>query len=343
MSATARPGLARWNVTAVNDPDAFDRYRAGLADWYDASGFSDADIPRFFTEKTICQFGDFVLARGRSIGQTLTRGPEQIRRSGLDGVTLLLDFGGLEGDADGLTVSGRPGTVHIRHQARPSAARLATVDVITITMPREAAPSWLMEPHLHGASIDSGPAIGRILINHISALASTAPTMGLEQGINSIRAALILAEKAFRNSGRLSSNQTKAVYRSIRAAATQHIDRHLTEPQLGIVHLTNAIGVSRATLFRAFSESGGINRHITHQRLQRARSALLERIGRNPSVAEIAHTHGFVSEAHFSRLFKLAYGTPPGAVRPLRTLPEPDFSGDIRYDLLLDWMKGGPD
>lgn len=343
MSATARPGLARWNVSAADDPDAVDRYREGLSSLYEASDLGADPLIGFFTDNTIYEFGNIVLSRGRSIEQTLTRGPEEIRRSGLDSVTLLLDFAGMEGDIDGLSVNGRPGTVHVRHQNRPSRARVAAVDVITITLPREAAPDWLLDPRLHGASIGSGPAIGRVLINHMSALSSTAPALGLDRALDSIHAALVLAEKAFRNSGRLSSDQTRAVYGSIRAAATQHIDRNLTEPDLGIQQLTRAIGVSRATLFRAFSESGGITRHITHLRLQRARSALLARRGRSPSVAEIAHRHGFASEAHFSRLFKRSYGDPPGAVRPHPMSQTPPHSDDIRYDLLLGWMKGGPD
>lgn len=342
MSKVRRPDIARWSVTIEQDPDALDRYQEGLADWYGASEFDASALPLFFSDNLICRFGDFVVGRGRSIGQTLVRSAHEIRRSGMDGVTLLLDLGGMEGDVDGVRVSGRPGTVHIRHLWRPSAARAKVIDAITIVAPREAAPAWLLEPNMHGASITDEPAIGRVLINHILALAATAPTMGPEEGAASVRAALTLAEKAFLDTGRLSLDQTEAVYAGIRASATLLIDRHLTDPQLGIGRLTSAIGVSRATLFRAFAEIGGISSYIRRQRLHRARTVLLERVGRSPSVAEIAHAHGFTSEAHFSRLFKSAYGDPPGSVRSNPALTTRQERTNIRYDLLIDWMKGRP-
>jgi hypothetical protein len=245
MAVTARPNFTQWSISAANDPSALDCYREGLAGWYCASEFDEAALPRFFTDNVVFQFGDYVIGRGRSIGQTLVRGPGEIRRSGLDGVVLLLDLGGMKGDIDGVSVSGRPGTVHVRHLSRPSGARVTTVDAITIAVPREIAPVWLLEPKLHGACIDDGPAVGRVLINHMTALAAAAPGMSVEEGLASVRAALTLAEKAFRNSGRFAPDQTRALYAGIRATATALIDRRLTDPTLGVGSLIGAGSVAR--------------------------------------------------------------------------------------------------
>lgn len=339
MTVAPQAHIARWNISAANDVDALDRYRDGLSDWYGATDFEEAALPRFFTDNLVCRFGDYVVGRGRSIGQVLVRGAHEIRRSHLDGVVLLLDLAGMDGDIDGVRVSGRPGTVHVRHLSRPSGARVAMVDAITIAIPREVAPVWILEPRFHGASIDDRPAIGRVLINHMTALSAAAPRMGCEEGIASVRAALTLAEKAFLNTGQLAPEQTRTVYAGIRASADALIDRRLIDPDLGIGSLIGALGVSRATLFRAFADNGGINGHIRRRRLHRARVALMERDGRSPTVAEIAHSHGFVSESHFSRLFRAAYGEAPGAVRAGRALT-PCGVGDMRYDLVLGWMSG---
>ena len=104
MTVPSPTNIARWNISAANDVDALDRYRDGLADWYGATGFEEAALPRFFTDNMICQFGDYVVGRGRSIGQVLVRGVHEIRRSQLDGVVLLLDLAGLDGDIDGVRV-----------------------------------------------------------------------------------------------------------------------------------------------------------------------------------------------------------------------------------------------
>lgn len=343
MSGTALPSIARWNISAANDSSALERYRVGLADWYTASDFNEATLPRFFTDNLVCRFGDYVVGRGRSIGQTLVRGVREIRRSELNGFVLLLDLAGMMGEIDGVSFNGRPGTVHVRDLSRPSAGRVDAVDAITLAMPREAAPAWLLEPCFHGRRIDGGTAVGRVLINHLTTLAAAAPRMRLEDGVTSAQAALTLAERAFRNSGHFAPDQTKALYAGLRASATALINRRLDDPDLSIGDLIGALGVSRATLFRAFAADGGIAVEIRRRRLQGARAALLNRVGRQPTIAEIAHMHGFISESHFSRVFRTTYGAPPGAVCPVRPGPidHEQFDGDMRYDVVLGWIKGG--
>lgn len=340
--AGPRPEIARWSISAANDTTALDRYREGLGEWYAASDFDVSALPRFFTDNLICRFGDYVVGRGRSIGQTLVRGPGEIRRSGLDGVVLLLDLSGMKGEIDGVGFSGCPGTVHVRDMSRVSAGRVPTVDAITVSMPREAAPAWLLEPQVHGARIGGGQAAGRVLINHLTALAGAAPRMGVEDGVASIRAALTLAERAFRSSGNFSPDQTKALYAGLRASAGVLIDRNLKDPGLSVASLIDALGVSRATLFRAFAAEGGIKVQIRRRRLQGAHAALLDRVNRRPTIAEVAHMYGFVSESHFSRVFRGAYGEPPGAVRSGRANPSvfDPGEGDIRYDVFLGWIRG---
>lgn len=344
-AASARPGIARWSISAANDSTALDRYREGLGDWYAASDFDEAALPRFFTDNLVCRFGDYVVGRGRSIGQTLVRGVCEIRRSELNGIILLLDLAGMKGEIDGVSFSGCPGTVHLRDMSRPSAGRVSAVDAITIAMPREAAPTWLLEPRFHGARIDGAQAVGRALIHHLTALAGAAPRMAVEDGVASVQAAFTLAERAFTSSGRFAPDQTRALYAGLRTSAGALIDRNLNDRDLSVASLTGALGVSRATLFRAFAAEGGINVQIRRRRLQSARAALLDRVDRRPTVAEVAHMHGFVSESHFSRVFREAYGEAPGAVhsRPTGPAVSDQFEGDMRYDVVLGWIKGGQD
>lgn len=340
VGVSRRPRVARWNISAKEDVTALDFYRSGIAEWYEVSGFDEAESPGFFTQNTVCQFGDYSFGRGRSIGQTLSRGPAQIRRSGLDGVCILLDLAGMVGEVGGVDVDAPPGTIHFRDLARPSRARVGAVDAIVLAMPREAAPAWLVERPFHGLSISSSQGIGRLLCNHLMAFAEAAPQMSADDGIASVEAALLLSERALVNSGRFNPDQTRAVYRSLRASAVAIIDRGLHDPSMGVDRLTRELGVSRATLFRAFSETKGINGYVKRRRLQKARSAILKRVGHRPSIAEIAHACGFVSESHFSRSFRELYGVPPGSVLVNATAPDASVEGEMRYDLVLGWMRG---
>ena len=314
-------------------------YRNAIRDWY---AVSHVDPDRtFFTDNQVYQFGDYVIGRGRSTGQMLVRGPDEIRRSGLDSVAVVLDLAGMKGDADGRDISGAPGSIQLRNLARPSAFKAEAVDVIVLAMPRDRAPPWLVDKTLHGLSMDRTLKLSRLLRGHLMALVEAAPGLSVEVGVSSAEAALIMAEMAFKNTGQLNATQSEAAYGRLRASAVALIDLTLCDPELKIERLAQALGASRATLFRAFASSGGINLYIKHRRLERAREALRLRSGRHPSVAEIAHAHGFTSESHFSRSFLDHFGQRPGALEVHALPPRPSGNtGDIRYDLVLNWIGG---
>lgn len=333
----ARPGVAGWNISARDDASAEEFYRSAIRDWY---GVSEVDRNRtFFTQNRIYQFGDYVIGQGRSVGQVLARGPDEIRRSGLDSVAIMLDLAGMKGDVAGRDVKAAPGSFHVRDHARPSAAKVEAVDVVTLAMPRDRAPGWLTEPAAHGMSIDGTSLTSRRLSGLLMAILERAPGLSVDEGVACIEDALALAEAAFAGAGMLTTKHSDAAYRKLRAAAVVLIDQRLHEPALKIDDLLRALGVSRATLFRAFASSGGINLYIKQRRLERARGALLGRIGNSPSVAEIAHAHGFVSESHFSRSFRDRFGQPPGGLQAALPAIAED-PGGMRYDLLLGWMAG---
>lgn len=336
--SAARPGTAAWKITAGDNPYAEEFYRSAIRDWYAVSHL-DPDRA-FFTENLFYQFGDYVIGRGRSVGQVLVRGPDEVRRSGLDSVAVMLDLAGMKGDADGHDVNAPPGSFHLRDLARPSGLRVKAVDAIMLAMPRKRAPRWMTSQNIHGLTIDGTPQISRLLTGHLTALLQAAPGLSVEEGVSSIEAALVMVERAFKNTGNLTAAQSEAAYRRLRASAITLIDQRLHEPDLNIDQLIRVLGTSRATLFRAFASSGGINLYIRQRRLDRARDALRERAGRQPSVAEIGRAHGFVSESHFSRSFQDQFGFRPGAFQP--PVPAlPGAPGKLRYDLLLDWIAGG--
>ncbi|MGE5502336.1 MAG: helix-turn-helix domain-containing protein [Ignavibacteriales bacterium] len=96
--------------------------------------------------------------------------------------------------------------------------------------------------------------------------------------------------------------------------ATAFIEQNLASRDLTPEAVASAANVSRSTLYRLFKSRGGVRHYI----LQRRLSMASERLG-DPAefrqVGELAFDLGFVSEAHFSRAFRQAFGAPPGAFR----------------------------
>ena len=108
--------------------------------------------------------------------------------------------------------------------------------------------------------------------------------------------------------GGLSGGAKRRVLEMIDAA----LDTRLT-----IEMLAREVGLSPAHFARAFKETLGRAPHqyLLAQRLERARR-LLETT--EQTLSDIAQRTGFADQAHFTRLFKRAFGTTPGAL--LRTL-----------------------
>src|SRR5207249_8551791 len=97
-----------------------------------------------------------------------------------------------------------------------------------------------------------------------------------------------------------------------RRRALELIDARL-DARLTVAMLAREVGMSPAHFARAFKETIGRAPHqyLLWLRLERARR-LLELPG--AALSGIAQRMGFADQAHFTRLFKRAYGITPGAV-----------------------------
>lgn len=341
-TSAPRPARLAWNISSETDPNALDAYRAGLSDLYAVSDI-DGGRRAFFNRNVAYQFANTVFGAGSSVGQTMQRSTAEIRRSGFDGISMILDRGGMLGDIDGLRISSAPGTIHFRHLARPAATKVSRVDVVVTVLPREIAPEWLLNPRMHGHSISSETAVGRMLAAHLSSTAEVAPELDHSDGLAAINAALVLAQCSIGGAEIMPLDQARAAYRTVRQMAIDIIERNLLSPDLTPDMIAVGLGVSRSTLYRAFEAAGGVVTSIQRRRLARAHTLLRRRQGRTPSVAQIAHECGFASESHFSRAFRERYDMAPGELgaTPARTT-EPSVTSHkehVRHDLMMDWLR----
>ncbi|WTG15339.1 helix-turn-helix domain-containing protein [Streptomyces sp. NBC_01589] len=102
-----------------------------------------------------------------------------------------------------------------------------------------------------------------------------------------------------------------------------HIDRNLRDPALSPEAIAKAHHVSVRYLHRIFEGEGiTVGRLIQQRRLEECARELARRGRTNPTVSAVAQRWGFVSPAHFSRVFRTAYGLSPREWRSLRTSVE---------------------
>jgi AraC family transcriptional regulator len=98
----------------------------------------------------------------------------------------------------------------------------------------------------------------------------------------------------------------------VRTRTLEVIEAHLSA-RLTVEQLAREVGLSPAHFARAFKETMGRPpyQYLLTLRLERARQLLDQPEAR---LADVAFETGFADQAHFTRLFKRAYGLPPGAV-----------------------------
>ncbi|WP_216897538.1 helix-turn-helix domain-containing protein [Nocardia alni] len=95
-----------------------------------------------------------------------------------------------------------------------------------------------------------------------------------------------------------------------------HIERHLSEPDLGPDSVCAALGLSRRYLFKLFAAEGAtVAGYIRAQRLRRCARDLADPAMGHQSVGLIAARWGVADVSHFARLFKSAYGRTPREFR----------------------------
>ncbi len=95
-------------------------------------------------------------------------------------------------------------------------------------------------------------------------------------------------------------------------AARAFIDEHLGDESLHAERVAAGVGISERHLRRLFAAQGvSLADHLLARRLEQARQDLLDPRLRRCTVAETAYRCGFASHAHFSRAFKLRFGTTP--------------------------------
>lgn len=102
----------------------------------------------------------------------------------------------------------------------------------------------------------------------------------------------------------------------LRARVHDYVEVHLARPDLDPTTIAQAHYISVRRLHQVFQDEGTtVSTWIRTRRLERCRRALEDPMNAGVPVARIASRWGFPDAAHFSRVFKAAYGVSPSAAR----------------------------
>jgi AraC-like DNA-binding protein len=155
----------------------------------------------------------------------------------------------------------------------------------------------------------SGPA--RLLVRYMNALAQEQPWLEPAAGAAAANAAVELLRAAVEPSVPSSRSATRA---AIRAEIRRYVRSHLQDPLLGPATIARTYAMSVRALHSLFEDADtSVAGLVRSERLARCREDLERPNG--GSVTDIAFRWGFCDAAHFSRVFKRAFGATPSELR----------------------------
>ncbi|CAO4176413.1 helix-turn-helix domain-containing protein [Methylorubrum populi] len=327
------------SFTFTSDVGGFDGYQALYASGTDVSA---TDAP-FAARVEAYRFGRMNVFERVLSGVEHRRNWARVRNDGFEHFTLQylrngVFHGGPLGDERRLS----PGDIILFDLTRPQRTRLEMANFVTVSLPREL---------IEAAAPDAGRFHGQILPEAVSGL------LGDLMGSLARRAAATTPETATSTARALSEllagalgqmqpseEATSAILTDLRRQrAEAFIEARLHDPSLDVAMVARGAGVSRSALYRLFEPTGGVAHHITTRRLERLSAAL-----RNPaemrSITTLTFDHGFSSESHCSRVFRSAFGVPPGRYRAEIRRPGADerggpLAGESARSLLDAWSR----
>ncbi len=186
----------------------------------------------------------------------------------------------------------------------------------------------------HETRIEGGSGLGQLLGGHLTLLADVAPLLAPQEGealsesVGTLAATLLAAARP--------TAQAEILDLSI-AAILGFIDGNLARTDLSPALICRQFGLSRSALYRLFEPIGGIAACIRERRLECARRQMAAAGGGRGSVARLALSVGFPSDAAFARAFRNRYGVAPS--KALSAVPANDFVTAGRWR--RTWLEGG--
>jgi AraC-like DNA-binding protein len=228
-------------------------------------------------------------------------------------VVELLERGIARIQQDGREALLEPGDVFLYDMARPVRLDLPRpFRTKSLVLPREVLGLDESEmARVTASPLGPGTPLGGLMAPFLAGLVDDAGTYSARTGELMARNVVdLIGVMADEILGR-SSAETPGTNRALLLRVQEFVDLHIADPDLTPQVIARAHHISLRYLHKLFeSEDVTVGRYIQRRRLEECRRDLARR-GNGATISAVAHRWGFTSAAHFSRVFRAAYGMSP--------------------------------
>jgi AraC-like DNA-binding protein len=299
-----------------------------------------ADPAGFTAVADAWTLGEVVLAVSRLPALCVARTPEMARRDGEDWISLAFQLSGATVftlDHGEMVRTVGPGEIIVFDMTRDFRSDTSVHEVITCGVSRRAILQATTEipPH-HGLLIDG--RWGRLLADYILSLVRQLPEMAAADAAGLSKTFVHLLAVCLQAASNAAAPAIGRRTGDARHLAEAYIENNLSSRELDPSTICKALGFSKAHLYRAFANSGGVTSYIRKRRLE-AIHVLLNDPRETRSIGEIAYRYGFISDAHFSRVFRQKFGFSPRDVRIGLPIPDDANADDDEPTVFRRWLQ----
>ena len=317
MTTNDKIEMTDFSTAGLQGADRFAAWQEGANVVFDVDLHRHGKAEDFFGYAQSVLVDNLMLIHCKLGAHRLARPPQRSARDSIDHFELILFVKG-EGE---MTFNKRAGAVPTGQwlnldYGEALLADMTDYETINVFIPRRRLAPFLNAPdNLHGATLASDEGAGGLLKDYLLSLFKAAPDMTRAQAPAAAEALVQLASLVLNGANWDSTDPPGLADNALLLKSQDFIRTNLHNPDLSPDAIADAVGLSRARLYRVFAVCGGVAEYIREMRLRRWFAELVSPRSLHLQVAQIAYGCGFSDPNHFAKLFKARFGAKPSEVR----------------------------
>ncbi|MFK4823132.1 helix-turn-helix domain-containing protein [Ochrobactrum quorumnocens] len=303
----------------VDENQKSDFWREASRPFYDTTpliGYENYQLEGTIRSREVA---GFTFASVTFNAQRYNRDRRIIAWSGLDHyLVAVVTDGEISGDFANTDVKARSGDICILDLSQVLKSEVTTGGTLSALIPRQILTKSMGNANLHGLVLKAHMPMTKLLTAYLEGLSGLDKHLSDDE-ITAVHEALVtILAAALRGEQLPDEGDLRPLSIALRQRVLDFIEHNIDNPNLSPDAIQRRFNVSRAHLYRAFVQDGGVSSIIQNRRLDLAFLELTRTdiIGR--SIAKIAFAHGFSNATHFSRCFRIRFGLTPNEARQER-------------------------